>query len=309
MTRTRQTTTEQARWEWEGFGPDDSSAPARSQTFSAFVVANHPHLDVEHDDPADDAAVASVTAAFGTVVEVREGFETVTNGFGGTTTRRGQSAPAATEPQKNYLRTLLAERAGTTAGEAIRSHLNTCRTSPGGLTKSQASDAIKALLAAPKAGAGAEAPAKAPQAPAERPKPAKAPNLYAGKCFLCGKRVESGAGLRSLTDEGKWAVEHDGGCPTAFPFPEGRYAVPAEDGTLRFYHLTDGVVFVQASSDLHPVPQPAAAGIVAKIALDPEAASRTYGREIGSCGRCGRVLTNDQSRSEGIGPICASKGF
>ncbi len=305
MTSTRLRTIDQARQEWEGFGPYDEDAPARCQTFSTFVAHHAPHLDVEHDDPADEAqAIAVVTAAFGTVVEVRGDREVVANGFGGTTTRRAEPPALATDKQKTFIRSLLAERTDE-AVASIRADLNAARTA-GGVSKGQASAAIKALLAIDKA---APVAPSAPQVPAERPKPAKAPNLYAGKCFLCGKRVEAGEGLRSLTDEGKWAVEHDGGCPSAFPFPEGRYAVPTEDGPLGFYHLTDGRVFVQASSDLHLVPQPAAAAIVAKIALDPEAASRTYGREIGSCGRCGRVLTNEASREAGIGPVCESKGF
>lgn len=32
-----------------------------------------------------------------------------------------------------------------------------------------------------------------------------------------------------------------------------------------------------------------------------------YGHEIGSCGVCGRTLTDEQSRAAGIGPICAGK--
>ncbi len=40
------------------------------------------------------------------------------------------------------------------------------------------------------------------------------------------------------------------------------------------------------------------------------AAMAAYGREIGRCGRCHRSLTDEVSRSEGIGPECAKKlGF
>lgn len=38
-----------------------------------------------------------------------------------------------------------------------------------------------------------------------------------------------------------------------------------------------------------------------------QAASARYGHEIGECGICGHVLTNDESRARGIGPICAEK--
>ena len=296
----------EAKQAWEGFGPDDAEAPARSTSFEDFLGR----------DAAEGEALAKVTAAFGTVVEVRDGYEEVANGFGGTTTRRTDTAPRtpkgrdwrsepATDAQKAKVRGMLAERAGTPGAERIRADLNKAREA-GTLNKGMLSDAITDLA---KVNPAMATPA-APEVPQEAPKTfRKRPNKYAGKCYLCGAHVAEGEGLLGKTDEGKWSVEHDGTCPTAFPFPEGRYAVENEEGILRFYHLTQGRVYVQASSEEHLIPEPAASAIVAKIAVDPEAASRTYGREIGACGRCGRVLTNDQSRAEGIGPICASKGF
>jgi GNAT superfamily N-acetyltransferase len=105
---------------------------------------------------------------------------------------------------------------------------------------------------------------------------------------------------------------------TATPdVPAGRYAVEHE-GTLKFYKVdrpTEGrwagytFVKVLASSDEHRVSRETAAYVLATVAVDPEAASRRYGREIGSCGRCGRTLTDANSRAEGIGPDCATKGF
>jgi hypothetical protein len=49
------------------------------------------------------------------------------------------------------------------------------------------------------------------------------------------------------------------------------------------------------------------AGMIAvarKIAADPKGAMLRYGQEIGSCGHCGRELTNKVSRDFGIGPKC-----
>lgn len=37
-------------------------------------------------------------------------------------------------------------------------------------------------------------------------------------------------------------------------------------------------------------------------------AAATYGRELGYCGRCGRELTDKDSRDAGLGPDCAKKG-
>lgn len=99
--------------------------------------------------------------------------------------------------------------------------------------------------------------------------------------------------------------------------PAGRYAVDNEDGDLRFYVVdrpTEGrwegwiFVSVQASDEKHPIKGFAAKRtILTKIAVDPAAASRRYGRELGHCGVCGRTLTNEVSRQIGIGPICAAK--
>ena len=43
------------------------------------------------------------------------------------------------------------------------------------------------------------------------------------------------------------------------------------------------------------------------IIADPQAASIAYGKLVGRCGVCGRVLEDVESVARGIGPICASK--
>jgi hypothetical protein len=43
------------------------------------------------------------------------------------------------------------------------------------------------------------------------------------------------------------------------------------------------------------------------IGVDPQAAMTRYGQELGHCGRCGRTLTDEESRGRGIGPDCWSK--
>lgn len=104
--------------------------------------------------------------------------------------------------------------------------------------------------------------------------------------------------------------------PEASAVPSGRYAVESETGELRFYkvdNVTEGkwagrtFVSVQASDDMHPVRGAAGQAILAKIAVDPKAAMLRYGMEIGSCGHCGRTLTNTESRAAGIGPQCRAK--
>jgi hypothetical protein len=44
-----------------------------------------------------------------------------------------------------------------------------------------------------------------------------------------------------------------------------------------------------------------------RIAEDPNGAMIRFGQVVGSCGHCGRTLTNQASREAGIGPVCARK--
>lgn len=94
---------------------------------------------------------------------------------------------------------------------------------------------------------------------------------------------------------------------------DGRYAVE-EEGVLRFFKVKNGnrpgFVFldIQASDDWHAIRNVTRIRqVVALIAQDPKAAMIRYGQELGECGHCGRTLTDEASRTAGIGPICASK--
>lgn len=108
--------------------------------------------------------------------------------------------------------------------------------------------------------------------------------------------------------------------PSAEEVPAGRYAVDTNEGAanaLAFYKVDRptegrwaGYVFVKqiVSDDEQRMSRAAGDAILRKIAeVGAEAASARYGHEIGSCGICGRTLTNDESRERGIGPICADK--
>lgn len=147
---------------------------------------------------------------------------------------------------------------------------------------------------------------------------------------------------QGMTEHGKWTTGRDGNAsawidrmiqkerelkaaapaptgptaPAGPEVPDGRYAVE-EDGTLKFFHVRTGTkgrwagfvfVDIQASSDLYPLKDRARkARVLAAIAADLETAARRYGQELGICGRCGRTLTDEESRAYGIGPICRSK--
>lgn len=46
------------------------------------------------------------------------------------------------------------------------------------------------------------------------------------------------------------------------------------------------------------------AELLEQVVGDTPAAMQAYGREIGRCGNCNRTLTDEESRSRGIGPDC-----
>lgn len=92
--------------------------------------------------------------------------------------------------------------------------------------------------------------------------------------------------------------------------PNGRYAIEdATDGALKFYSIKKGThttfVDVWASDARYPIKAfPTRLAILNAIAVDPVAAMKRFGAEIGKCGRCGRTLTDATSRAFGIGPDC-----
>ncbi len=94
-----------------------------------------------------------------------------------------------------------------------------------------------------------------------------------------------------------------------------RYAISGFDtgNATRFYKLRESkrgkrYLVAQVSDEERMVPWGEALIVARAIAADPMAAMLRYGVEIGSCGHCGRTLTNDESRALGIGPKCR-KGF
>lgn len=102
--------------------------------------------------------------------------------------------------------------------------------------------------------------------------------------------------------------------------PAGRYAVEV-DGELGFYRVNKpegrwaGYTFVDAVAgapggfQYHKISnKDRIAAILGQIEKDgPREAMIRFGHEVGACGRCGAGLTDEISRTMGIGPICAGK--
>jgi hypothetical protein len=151
-----------------------------------------------------------------------------------------------------------------------------------------------------------------------------------GQQFLAeikrGERVMTKSKASELIDKllklPKAALHH--GLPSenakerfAVGVPAGRYAVEADNGQLRFYHVwvsRDGTrlnVYVAHGPDESDLKyQKTVMAVLNKIktAGIRESAIK-YGMEIGSCSNCGRRLTNHISRALGIGPICGGRMF
>lgn len=91
-------------------------------------------------------------------------------------------------------------------------------------------------------------------------------------------------------------VDGFGGAPVKF------YRVKASGGNGRVY------VDVQASDEYHAVRSPQSITMVLKaILVNPKKAAELYAESLGRCYRCGRTLTDETSRSIGMGPECRSK--
>ena len=170
---------------------------------------------------------------------------------------RNQEAPA-TDRQKAFVRTLLAERAGNETAEGIRRVLNEAREA-NRLTAAVVSSAIDELL--------------------------------------------------------KISVQAQ--------VPDGRYALPAEDGHYVFYkvdNVTEGkwagytfvVQLVGSVGDWSEqrLSREVSKSVLARIAADVEEAARMFGLKAKACSYCSSPLSQIQSRAAGYGETCAENhGF
>lgn len=172
-----------------------------------------------------------------------------------------------------FLQTLLAERKGTAAGDALRGEANGLWKA-GRMDSSEVARLIAAALALPKASAQPAAPAQ-PQT--RQPLPEVPEGYYAT------------ASRTGNNDLDFWAIDR----PT-----EGRWA---------------GRVFVKrvvgGRADQNVRGPEARLALEAIAAAGPEDAARLYGQEVGRCGRCNRHLTDETSRAYGLGPECRKQGL
>jgi hypothetical protein len=82
-------------------------------------------------------------------------------------------------------------------------------------------------------------------------------------------------------------------------------ALYVKDSGIYLGKITNGGAF-HASRDCDPIQRET----VATVARDPFAAAVEHGRTTGNCAVCSRPLSDEESVSRGIGPICAKRfGF
>lgn len=110
---------------------------------------------------------------------------------------------------------------------------------------------------------------------------------------LAAKLVEFGGHTGA-----RFAVDTDEGAVNTLAF----WWIVPDERTGRYYLRQ--VIGGQGPTRVRMSPE-AMIAIARKIMeADPKEAMLRFGREIGSCGHCGRTLTNDESRAYGIGPVC-----
>lgn len=106
--------------------------------------------------------------------------------------------------------------------------------------------------------------------------------------------------------------------------PSGYYAVPGGDTRLKvrvahgkpgskwdgWTFVSDGAEYGARTNYGSQRPGGSYSGKIGSeleaILAAPEAAQRAYGQLTGTCGRCGRLLEDENSIANGIGPVCAN---
>jgi hypothetical protein len=89
---------------------------------------------------------------------------------------------------------------------------------------------------------------------------------------------------------------------------EGRYAYTPDGGTTADHYRVrrDGKIVVWTAGGEWPYNGKLNEGLE-WIKANPREAAELFGRLTETCGRCGRELSDDDSRARGLGPVCAGK--
>lgn len=221
------------------------------------------------------------------------------------------SATTITPRQQSFVRSLLEERLEVLGIDDLDKYI--AEKGINKLTASSASAVIDKLKSIP-----------APRNPAHShlPEGRVIVNRYSKPCALCGTVVDSGTGF-AVQEGYNWKTYHAKGeclenAEELEIIERGYYAIPSITGNndLDFFyvHVKNNRKEILRVLGGHS-PTRMTNGETNKVAqvllgLSPEElreAQALYGRELGVCGRCGRTLTDEASRAEGLGSECARK--
>lgn len=175
-----------------------------------------------------------------------------------------------------------------------------------------------------------------PAAMAGDPNANRRPNRFGGKCVNCGVYVQAEAGWLTKTAAGKWASEHKSGeCPAPDSVAvvaarkvwtvedSGIYRDPATGTIWKVYCAVHGsrnmcakvletrVNFEKSDHPVFMIGEFQYRGLAERF-VKPEwlmsiEDAKALGRIYGFCCVCGATLTDEESISEGIGPVCGGR--
>jgi hypothetical protein len=244
-------------------------------------------------DPELRRGVPNLRPYNSTVREAVLGDGTTTTDAFPTPAPRATGGPLAQDNQKGLFRALLARLKGHNPTEADRARV-WFESVESTITKAEISPAITRLrehLAAPAIvdDRTMDRHDFADAAPVRNPGAA----AWSEWRNLAAKLVEFGGHTGA-----RFAVATDDGARNELAF----WWIVPDDRTGRYYLRQ--VVGGQGATRVRMSPEAMIAIAKKIIAAGPKEAMLRYGQEIGSCGHCGRTLTNDESRAYGIGPVC-----
>jgi hypothetical protein len=146
---------------------------------------------------------------------------------------------------------------------------------------------------------------------------------YSERKSLSPKQIEAAKSMKAKSDARQTKPEGKETGLDISTLPSGYYAVPGGDTRLKvrvahgkpgskwdgFTFVSDGAEYGQRKNYGMQKPGAEYRGEIkealAAILANPLEAMKAYGRLIGRCGHCNRILEDESSIEAGIGPICA----
>jgi hypothetical protein len=119
------------------------------------------------------------------------------------------------------------------------------------------------------------------------------------------KKPKQRGPVESAVPEGKYAIKWTN---ILEPYIEFYQVDKPDEGRWKGYTFVKRLIGAPGNFRQEPVRGPAATEVLRSIVrAGTEESSKLFGQEIGVCGICSSPLTNDESRTYGIGPICRVK--